>query len=188
MILCLLIWSIQGCGFKGENLKPLPNLSSFSLLTQPEIIELQEKASWFENKIGTNHLTREGLLAYEVEINQKEGVWPTSFGDMGIWTGTYLAAQGFRFQATGEIGAKERISRLSLGIELLVKVAGKPGLLARGIWSKDAVSPPLGMDWLQTSLDPGPTPGRIGHDIEDRITDVVSGTGSGRTQVVDLDV
>ena len=151
---CILVWNIQACGFKGESLKNPPTRLPFYLLTQQEKEKLQEKASWFENKIAMNHLTREGLLAYEVEIKQNEGVWPTSFRDMGIWTGTYLAAQGFRFRVTGEKEAKERISRLSSGIELLVRVTGKSGLLARGIWSMDDVSPPLGMDWRQTSLDP----------------------------------
>jgi len=113
--------------------------------------DLSQKASWFEDKIRRQHLTPEGLLAYEIDSTREE-VHPTAFADMAIWSGGYLAAEAFRFQATGERDAAQRVFLVASGINRLVEVTGKPGLLARALKRND-ISGLMEPKWHASSVD-----------------------------------
>jgi hypothetical protein len=52
-------------------------------------------------------------------------------GDSAIWTGTYLAAEALRLQATGAADARANVLRLVDTMHLWLNVAGDPGLLSR---------------------------------------------------------
>lgn len=57
-------------------------------------------------------------------------------GDSAIWTGTYLAAEALRLQATGSADARARVRALVERMHLFARVTGTPGLLAR--WAKES--------------------------------------------------
>lgn len=52
-------------------------------------------------------------------------------GDSAIWTGTYLAAEALRLQATGAADARARVRALASTMHLWMNVAGEPGMLVR---------------------------------------------------------
>jgi hypothetical protein len=133
---------------------------------------LRAKALLFEEKIGRRHLTPEGLLAYAIDPG-REPVHPTAFADMAIWSGTYLAAEGFRWMTTGESGAEDRIRTLASGIELLVTVSGKPGLLARGVRRVDRLDAIAG--WRVS--DHRPDLAWLGDVSVDQVDGVLFGAG-----------
>lgn len=60
-------------------------------------------------------------------------------GDAAIWTGHYLAAEAFRYAATGSLDAKANADQALNGIQGLVDVTTPlvPGLLARFLWPAD---------------------------------------------------
>lgn len=51
--------------------------------------------------------------------------------DSAIWTGTYLAAEALRLQATGSADARANIEQLVATLHLWFNVSGAPGVLAR---------------------------------------------------------
>jgi len=52
-------------------------------------------------------------------------------GDSAIWTGTYLAAEALRLEATGSADARANIAGIVDTLHLWFNVTGEPGLLAR---------------------------------------------------------
>ncbi|MBL8920537.1 MAG: hypothetical protein JNJ54_16860 [Myxococcaceae bacterium] len=52
-------------------------------------------------------------------------------GDSALWTGTYLAAEALRLQATGAPDARANVRSLVERVHLLMAVSGAPGNLAR---------------------------------------------------------
>lgn len=59
-------------------------------------------------------------------------------GDSAIWTGTFLAAEAFRLQATGSSDARARVRALVDTMHLWLNVAGEPGMLVR--WAKPSAT------------------------------------------------
>jgi hypothetical protein len=55
----------------------------------------------------------------------------TDLGDSSIWTGTYLAAEAMRLEATGSADARTNVKNLVAASHLMMTVTGTPGLLAR---------------------------------------------------------
>lgn len=51
--------------------------------------------------------------------------------DSTIWTGTYLAAEAFRYAETGDPEAKENAARAVRTLNFFLKVTGRPGFIAR---------------------------------------------------------
>lgn len=51
--------------------------------------------------------------------------------DSTIWTGTYLAAEAFRYAVTGDPEAKENAARAVRTLDFFLKVTGQPGYIAR---------------------------------------------------------
>ena len=54
-----------------------------------------------------------------------------SFGDSTIWTGTYLAAEAFRYAVTGEQEAKDNAIRTVHALDAHLQITGVPGFIAR---------------------------------------------------------
>ena len=54
-----------------------------------------------------------------------------SFGDSTIWTGTYLAAEAFRYGVTGEEEAKENAIRTVHALDAHLRITQVPGFIAR---------------------------------------------------------
>lgn len=52
-------------------------------------------------------------------------------GDSAIWTGTYLAAEALRLEATGAPAARAQVKALVETLHLWFNVSGQPGMLAR---------------------------------------------------------
>lgn len=118
-------------------------------LSEPvEAERLWEKAVWHERTIGIRHLTAEGLLAYQADATRSadDGVRPTAYSDMAIWSGLYLAAEALRAAVTADPEARHRVERLVAGLSLLQDITRTPGLLARAV--QPLVDPPDPLpDW-----------------------------------------
>ncbi len=136
---------------------------------------LADKAAWFEAKIIRQHLTPEGLLAYRIDP-AKEQLTPTATADMAIWSGVYLAAEAFRYEATKSPDAHAQIGVLTGGIETLMTVSGEPGVLARSIVRRDGARVYEGPRW-----HPSPTRPELmwmSNVSVDQITGIMFGVGA----------
>jgi hypothetical protein len=69
--------------------------------------------------------------ATRTTISNMDGI-----GDSAIWTGTFLASEALRLQATGAADARARVRSLALTMHLWLNVAGEPGMLVR--WAKES--------------------------------------------------
>jgi len=102
--------------------------------------ELLRKAHLFHEEIAARHLTREGLFLYTVDLDQIDrqlaGGEVPALSDTPTYTGLFTAMSCMRAQVTS---GSERSAALAdaerglSGLELLMRVTGRPGLLARGV-------------------------------------------------------
>jgi hypothetical protein len=101
---------------------------------------LLEKAGRFRSAIASRHLAPEGFLLYTVDLDRvtdqlAQGTYP-ALGDTPTYTGLLAAAHCTRADVeTGEARAEALADadRALAGLEILMNVTGRPGLLARGI-------------------------------------------------------
>jgi hypothetical protein len=101
-------------------------------------------------KIQANHLPWNTLVIARFDNpNPGQGrvVSHEGFGDSAIWTGHYLAAEGFRFAATGDPQALANAKRAISGIKDLLDICGNEGLLARAVIP---CSSPVGQAYAST--------------------------------------
>lgn len=152
-----------------------------SLHKGPARPPLYEKTASIEERMARRHLTEEGLLAYQVDSRYEEDARPTAFADMAIWTGCYLAAEAFRYKATGEKEALARIEKLASAIDLLVNASAKPGLLARAVREKGSF--PLEPEWHPSPYDPKLL--WLGDVSTDQVDGVLFGAGAAYDAVED---
>jgi hypothetical protein len=75
--------------------------------------------------VGELHLTNPGDL-------QKGARQPDNDND-GLWTSMYVAAEAFRYGATGDSSAKENAKRSLDALMFLESITGKPGFVARSV-------------------------------------------------------
>jgi hypothetical protein len=105
--------------------------TSIPQLAFPDIdlltIDLERKALEYEHKLQTSHLDRGQVLAL-----RKDGEFEDK-NDSAIWTGVYVAAEAFRYQATGDPEAYVNMEKGLRALHLMQEKTGKPGLLARYI-------------------------------------------------------
>ncbi|MBI2876631.1 MAG: hypothetical protein HYY20_07095 [Candidatus Tectomicrobia bacterium] len=98
----------------------------------PPSRSLFEKALRYERTLQENHLTPDGLVAYKAQVPaRKEEIEALDLPDGAAWTGCTLAAEAFRYAATGEPAARERVHRLVDALHRLQEITGVRGLLAR---------------------------------------------------------
>lgn len=87
------------------------------------------KAQEFEVAM-LHHLTPEGLVLTE-RLDDPDPDDPLNAQDAAIWTGCYVAAEAYRWTATRNPAAGERLDRSLAGLHLLHDATGVPGVLAR---------------------------------------------------------
>jgi hypothetical protein len=97
----------------------------------PPRLSLAAKATAYQERLESRHLTPEGLVHYALEF------WRPTVGSYGnladgpFHTGIYLASQAQRLAATGAPEARVQVLRALGGLRALLEVTGKRGLLAR---------------------------------------------------------
>jgi hypothetical protein len=131
---CLAIL-LGGCSFViAESPPPEP---VYAPIWEPKL-DLREKAARYEASFKEHNWTPEGLVDYS---RPKAGRPPTRprygrHADGPFHTGIALAAFSLKYRATGDRAVLADVSRALSGLEMLERVTGKPGLLAR-YFSKD---------------------------------------------------
>jgi hypothetical protein len=101
-------------------------------------MSLAEKAAEYERQIDARH-NRNGydtvcclddpddLASYRHEVSDNDG----------LWTALYVAAESFRYAATGEEEARQRAARSMRALLELERITGIPGFPARALAEKD---------------------------------------------------
>lgn len=110
---------------------------------------LLAKALQFEAAM-TPHLTPEGLVLSE-RLDPPDPHDPLNAQDAAIWTGCYVAAEAFRWTATRDPAAAERLGRSLAGLHLLHDATGVPGVLARMVKRASGPIPREHPTWHQGS-------------------------------------
>ena len=117
----------------------------------PPHLALHAKATAYQARLVGLHQMPDGVIRYRVHASQPRD----DYGDLPdgpFFAGLYLASQALRLAATGDADARREVERTLSGMELLLAVTGRPGLLAR--WVARAPSP-RGGEWLPSETRPG---------------------------------
>lgn len=117
----------------------------------PPRLSLREKADAYQARLASLHQMPDGVIRYRVHASQARD----DYGDLPdgpFFAGLYLASQALRLAATGAAEARREVERTLAGMELLMAVSGRPGLLAR--WVGRGPSP-RGTEWLPSATRPG---------------------------------
>ena len=117
----------------------------------PPRLSLHEKAEAYQARIADVHQMPDGVIRYRVHASQAR----EDYGDLPdgpFFAGLYLASQALRLAATGEDAARREAEHALAGMELLMDVTGRPGLLAR--WVGRAPSA-RGTEWRESETRPG---------------------------------
>jgi len=98
-------------------------------------MSLRQKAEMFQKQLERDHLSSIGLMLYDRRLNKDGSLHPSwcCLNDTPIWGGIHLAAESFRYAATGHEDALESVRRSVKSLHLLQAIHGVPGLLARHI-------------------------------------------------------
>lgn len=108
---------------------------------------LLAKALKFEAAMA-DHVTPDGLV-----ITERPGTPvpndPLNAQDSAIWSGCYVAAEAFRWTATHDHGAKDRLAHGLQALHLLQDVTGVPGVLGRMAKQADHAVPGERSTWRQ---------------------------------------
>ena len=97
-------------------------------------MSLQDKAAYHEEIIETYHIRR-GFVSVREKIENYElssGIIHISDND-GLWTASNVAAEAFRFGATGNPDALRKARRGMQALLLLTQISGIPGFTARAV-------------------------------------------------------
>ncbi|MCZ7585470.1 MAG: hypothetical protein M5R36_20200 [Deltaproteobacteria bacterium] len=94
--------------------------------------ELSDRAQAFDDWLNTYHVTPYGGIGYVNFVSpESDEITSYSLSDSTIWTGTYLAAEAFRYAVTGDAEAKENAVRTVEALDAHLQVTGVPGFIAR---------------------------------------------------------
>jgi hypothetical protein len=100
---------------------------------------LDQKMAQIEEQLRQQHV-RLGLVG-AIELvnphNPAEGWWQPSSDNDGLWTSLYVAAEAFRFGATGDPTAKANAAESLRALLLLEQITGIPGFCARSFYPAD---------------------------------------------------
>lgn len=143
---------------------------------------LHDRARDYDRLLRANQLVRGAVCnavyadAARTTINYYSGT-----GDAALWTGTTLAAQAWRYRATGAPDAAAELTTLATTIDFLFNVSGEPGYLARlAVPTGDAT--PLetanrcgGVNWHCGTIYKGASYDWLGHLSRDAYTGVMLG-------------
>lgn len=107
------------------------------LKTRP--MTLAEKAEFYGQLVRARHVRKPGLV--EVCLLRRPGdlssYAPTDTDNDGLFTGLYVAAEAFRYAATGDPQAAANARQGYQALELLQTVTGTPGFVARTVIPRD---------------------------------------------------
>ncbi len=94
---------------------------------------LAEKAQYFDDMIEKYHIRRDFTATRSIQNHDlNTGKIEISDND-GLWTACYVAAESFRYAATGDKEALEKARRGVHAMLFLTKVTGIPGFTARAV-------------------------------------------------------
>ncbi|HSO86574.1 MAG TPA: two-component regulator propeller domain-containing protein, partial [Draconibacterium sp.] len=92
----------------------------------------EKKAAYFEKRINNRHLHHNLISDCRFEAPGDTASWSCHTNDNdGLWTSIYLAAECFRYAATGEKEAYDNAVRTFIAMEKLQTVNPIPGFVAR---------------------------------------------------------
>jgi hypothetical protein len=112
-----------------------------SILRRREMT-LAEKAGHYEALVRARHVRPPGLVEHCVlrEPGNLASFKPTDTDNDGMYTGLYVAAESFRFAATGDKQAAENARESYRAMEFLQTVTETPGFVARTVIPSDWTS------------------------------------------------
>ncbi|PYV12909.1 MAG: hypothetical protein DMG07_15990 [Acidobacteria bacterium] len=125
---------VTAIGFEGSGLQAAVWIETPAGAARIEFrpMTLQEKARVFEDRVRARHV-RHGLTASshlrvpgDVSTNRT-----VSSDNDGLWTAMYVAAESFRYKATGEVEARAFARQGIEALERLESISGIPGFPAR---------------------------------------------------------
>ncbi len=112
-------------------------LCAFALGAAPSTArasELEDRAIAFDAWANTYHFTPYGGIGYAYFTTPTSTELESfSISDSTIWTGTYLAAEAFRYAETGDPEAKANAIRSVQALDHHLQVTGVPGFIARSV-------------------------------------------------------
>lgn len=106
-------------------------------VASPRDGSLLEKAQRFRRALVERHRSPEGLVLYRVDLDTleadlRDGTYP-DLADTPTFNGLFAATACTRARVDDGNEAREDADRALAGLELLLDVTGRPGLLARGV-------------------------------------------------------
>lgn len=122
--------ALAGCCYLGHHAPP-PQPVYASIKTSS--LSLHEKAAGYEARLRDHHRTPEGLVDYRRPKAGRPPELPRygRHADGPFFTGIALATFSLKYAATRDPEVLADVSHALAGLEMLEKVTGKPGLLAR---------------------------------------------------------
>ena len=120
----------------------------------PPSIQLHEKARRYQERLEAHHQTPSGVIAYRRPVTASG--WDTygNLADGCFHTAIYLSSQALRYATTGEDEAREQILRTLDGLELLMDVTGRRGLLSRHVSPAASAAVIDDARWLPSGTQP----------------------------------
>ena len=113
---------------------------------------LEEKALFYEKQVREKNI-RYGFNSSSVRIpNGYSSAQTTDQPSDNLWTGMYLAAELFRYKATGSEDAKENAYESFEAMERLFTVTNIPGLFARSFERDYKIENAKDKDWKRKEL------------------------------------
>jgi len=147
--LLLVLWMVPACA----RLAPYHTPEGIEQWQDPSPprLSLADKAAAYQARLAALHEMPDGVIRYRAYA----GLGRDDYGDLAdgpFFSGLDLAAQAFRLATTGDADARSAVERALDGMELLMAVTGRPGLLAR--WVARAPAAP-GAGWIASTTRPG---------------------------------
>ena len=94
--------------------------------------ELEDRAIDHDDWANTYHFNPYGGVGYVYfEAPESDVIHRYAFSDSTIWTGTYLAAEAFRYAVTKDAQAKQNALRTIYALDAHLQVTQVPGFIAR---------------------------------------------------------
>jgi len=110
------------------------------------MMTLEQKSEFYQERAGL--FGRHGFIG-DMPLREKgdlSTIYPKTHDNENVWTGMYIAAECYRYGATGDEEARKRARRSLDMLLLLEEVTGVPGLFARSV-SKPGDSDRKGGEW-----------------------------------------
>ncbi len=103
----------------------------------PSLDDLEPQALAMSARVQDSHMPWRIALNRTAAGEGASGEKPSYCGFLNAarWTGFYVAAEAYRYAATGDVGASDNARRALWGLETLLNVSGVKGRLARGVVS-----------------------------------------------------